>query len=158
MALAREFPKAKIVALDVSDEALCYARQNAETNGVSCQIEFLKQDFLTIHHSPFTIHYDLVVSNPPYIPSGTIDTLPPGVRDFEPRIALDGGPDGLDFYLKVGETAPHLLNPGGRLAVEIGEDQARGVKEIFEKAGLEGVEVFKDYAGLARVVTAQWTK
>ncbi|MBI2340115.1 MAG: peptide chain release factor N(5)-glutamine methyltransferase [Deltaproteobacteria bacterium] len=154
--LAKVFPNAKVTAIDVSEDALKYAKENAVANGVQSRIEFIKNDFFTIHDLRPSI-FNLLVSNPPYIPTKTIETLPAGVRDYEPRIALDGGADGLDFYQKIGETAPRLLKPGGWLAVEIGEDQPRAVKEIFERAGLSDIEVVKDYAGLPRVVIA-WTK
>lgn len=155
IALAKEYPRAKITAIDISDEALNYAKQNAETNGANDQIEFLRQDFFTIYHSPSTIHYDLIISNPPYVRSSMIDTLDPGIRDYEPRLALDGGPDGLDFYRKIGETAPQLLKADGILAVEIGENQGELVRTLFEKVGLKNIEVNKDYSGLDRGVVAR---
>lgn len=154
IALAKEFPQAKITAFDISDEALKYAQENASVHAVHLQIEFIKRDFLTLPAPRFPLH-DLIVSNPPYISTSVWETLPPGIRDFEPRIALDGGPDGLAFYRKIGQTASGLLKEKGMVAVEIGEDQASAVKEIFEKNGLKDIEVIKDYANLPRVVTGK---
>lgn len=154
IALAKEFPKSKITAMDISFDALKYARENAELNGVDSQIEFIQKDFLTSSNLRTTI-YDLIVSNPPYISSSVIETLDPGIQKYEPRIALDGGPDGLDFYREIGESAPLLLKKGGVLIVEIGEDQGDTVKEIFSKAELNGLQIFKDYAGLSRVVVGR---
>ncbi|MDO8519518.1 MAG: peptide chain release factor N(5)-glutamine methyltransferase [Deltaproteobacteria bacterium] len=149
IALAKTFPNAQITAIDLSEEALAYARDNAKTH--QADIQFLRMDFLKeIPEGKF----DLVVSNPPYIASAVIETLGPAVKNYEPRAALDGGPTGLDFYRRIGETAIVFLKEDGLLAVEMGEDQEGSVKGIFERAGLKKIEVRKDYAGLPRVVTA----
>lgn len=155
IAIAKEFPNAEITATDISDEALKYAKQNAKLNNVDSQINFIKIDFLTSDERRATSDYDVVVSNPPYIPTDVIKTLDPGIRDYEPLTALDGGPDGLDFYRKIGESLPHLLKPNGLVAVEIGEDQACQVKEIFKKSEVSDLKVIKDYSGLDRVIVAK---
>ena len=98
--------------------------------------------------------FDCIVCNPPYIPSGEIETLMPEVRDHEPRIALDGSPDGLAFYRRIAAEAAGHLMPGGRIYLEIGWDQGKTVPEILRKAGFLHIEVRKDLAGNDRVVKA----
>lgn len=157
IAFAKEFPQASILAIDTSEEALTYAKENAITNDVQSQIEFIKSDFLTICDLRSAI-YDLIVSNPPYVPTSVWETLPAGIRDYEPRIALDAGADGLVFYHKISEIAPKILNEEGVLAVEIGEDQAKAVADIFKRVGLRDIEVIKDYAGLDRIIMTKRSK
>lgn len=153
VSLAKELPLAWITAVEISDKAIHYAKENAEINKVSNQIEFVHNNFFTIDDPRSTNHaYDLVVSNPPYIPSHVIPTLDPTIHKFEPREALDGGVDGLDFYRKIAQSVPNLLSPKGIMALEIGEDQAKAVETILKSAGFSNVEVIKDYAGLDRVV------
>ena len=103
-----------------------------------------------------TGNYDLIVSNPPYIPRDIIDTLEPEVKDFEPRAALDGGVSGLDFYHILAEGGKKHLKRGGIFYMEIGYDQGPSVKALFEEEGYKNVEVLKDLAGLDRVVRAHF--
>lgn len=152
IALAKELPSTLITATDTSERALDYARENAGRNYVESQIEFIHQDFSSLVLCPSSFVFDLIVSNPPYISTKVIETLDRDIKDYEPREAFDGGPDGLDFYRRMGECCPRLLKPEGLLAVEIGEDQSLAVKQIFERCGLGPCEVIKDYAGLDRVV------
>lgn len=155
ISLAKKNPRYFIMAMDKSMAALNIAKENVARHGVQDQIELLESDFLSVDCCPSTADYDIIVSNPPYIPSSVIATLAPEVRDYEPRSALDGGEDGLDFYRRMGDIVPSLLKPGGLLAVEIGEEQATDVMDIFKNAGLGDIKVIRDYAGLDRVVTAQ---
>jgi release factor glutamine methyltransferase len=127
------------------------ARRNAERNGVS--IEFL-------HGSLFEPvagrQFDLIVSNPPYIPSGDMESLQPEVRDFDPRVALDGGLDGLEIYRKLIPDALTVLGRGGWLLVEVGVGQADDVSNLFNSAGGYGQLITScDPAGIARVVGGQ---
>jgi release factor glutamine methyltransferase len=148
VSLAKKLPLAAISAVDISGAALAVARRNAERIGVA--IEFLQGSLC----EPLTGRYfDLIVSNPPYIPSSDIDTLEPEVRDFDPRVALDGGADGLDMFRALIPSAASCLNPGGWLLVEIGMGQAPEVEQLFRMAGKfsEPVTVC-DPAGLVRVV------
>ena len=102
----------------------------------------------------YTSGYDMIVSNPPYIPTSVIDTLQPEVRCAQPRMALDGGGDGLDFYRRIIREAPAHLVVGGRLLLEIGYDQAEAVSDLLREAGYYGIEILKDYGGNDRIATA----
>ena len=102
----------------------------------------------------YTSGYDMIISNPPYIPTSVIDTLQPEVRCAQPRMALDGGGDGLDFYRMFISEAPAHLVVGGRLLLEIGYDQAEAVSDLLREAGYYGIEILKDYGGNDRIATA----
>ncbi|MBO4547975.1 MAG: peptide chain release factor N(5)-glutamine methyltransferase, partial [Abditibacteriota bacterium] len=134
----------------VSEEALALARRNFARTGFDSRIGTLRTDwFAGLRGSLF----DAIVSNPPYIPSAVIDTLEPCVRDFEPRLALDGGPDGLAAYRILFSRGGEHLKPGGFIACEIGCDQGEAVCAIARQEGfLPGVS--RDYAGLDRIVIA----
>ena len=141
---------AHVTASDISEDALAIARKNAERHNAS--VTFIQSDLF----DRIPGRFDLIVSNPPYIPTDDIWELAPEVRDHDPHLALDGGSDGLSFYRRIlGEVTDHL-NPGGRLAVEIGDTQAEEVRALFEKAGLEEIRVIKDLSGLDRVVTGKY--
>jgi len=150
VALAYRLPGASVTAVDISVAALVMARRNAERNGVA--IEFLLGSLL----EPVAgRHFDLIISNPPYIPSSDIETLEPEVRDFDPRAALDGGADGLDVYRAIIPAAAALLNSGGWLLVEVGVGQAADVAQIFRAAGVYGEPIITcDGMGHERVVGA----
>ncbi len=136
-----------VTASDISPEALEVARQNAERNGA--EIEFIESDlFEKLGERTF----DLIVSNPPYVRRADIDTLQPEVRDFEPRLALDGGEDGLDCYRAIAEQAAGHLTEGGTLLLEVGEGQAQQVRAMLE--GDFDVTVLKDYDRIERMVRA----
>ena len=142
--------KATVTAVDISEEALVVARRNAERNGAA--VEFLHGSLL----EPVAgRQFDLIVSNPPYIPSRDIATLEPEVRDFDPCAALDGGPDGLDVYRAlIPGAATHLVS-GGFLLLEVGIGQAADVVKIFRMTGLYGEPVVaRDQGGIERVVGA----
>lgn len=152
IALAKNLPGAKIVATDISKEALSLARENAELNGVVDRIEFVLADI-----APWRVfeaeerRFDLVVSNPPYIPTGDFPNLQPEVRDFEPRKALDGGLDGLTVIRKILEEAPPRISPEGFLILEAGEGQAALLREKSQSLRLLSVK--KDYGGTERILT-----
>ena len=152
LALAAKCPGAKIFALDASTDALILARQNAATNQVSERIEFFHGDGFAV--LPKT-RFDLIVSNPPYIPSAEIETLQPEVRDFDPRAALDGGADGLDFYRMFATQAKSLLKPDGKIMLEFGDGQADGIRQIFEIEKWIVEAVKEDYSQRARILIAK---
>lgn len=137
------------LGVDVSSQALAVARANAERVGVSERVRFLQTSW---SHALADESADIVVSNPPYIVRDVLAGLEPEVRDFEPHLALDGGEDGLDAYRVILDDLPRILRPDGLFALEIGYDQAEAVSGLARVAGLVGVEVLTDLAGLPRVV------
>ena len=156
LTLLREFPGARGLGMDASPEALAVARANAVALGVADRAELVsgdwrQRDWAERLAGPF----DLVVSNPPYIEAGTIDGLMPEVARFEPRIALDGGPDGLAAYRIIAAAMPNLVTKGGRLLVEIGQGQVPEVSGIFVSCGMTVEAPFKDLGGIERVVSAK---
>jgi release factor glutamine methyltransferase len=153
IALASECPDAKIVATDLSTYALALAKENAARNQVAERIEFLPGDGFTA--LPARTPFDLIISNPPYIPSAEIATLPPEVRDFDPHAALDGGADGLDFYRKISTEAERFLKPDGKIMVEFGDGQADAIKRIFEGEKWIVEAVKDDYSQRARILIAR---
>jgi release factor glutamine methyltransferase len=156
VALARELAAARIIATDISRRAIRVARANAERHGVTDRITFLRGNlWRALDGQGPADGVDLVVSNPPYIPSGTLATLMPEVQ-WEPRRALDGGPDGLRFHREIIAAAPQHLRPGGLLLLEIGADQAGAVNRFVNATdGFEEPRVLQDLAGRDRVVVAR---
>lgn len=150
LATLAERPAARGVGTDISTEALAVARENAANLDLSGRCDFLRTEWASglADHS-----FDLVVSNPPYIPSGDIPALDPEVREHDPLLALDGGPDGLVAYRELAPEILRILKPGGTFAVEIGWDQGPQVKALFEAVGFENVIVVKDLSDRDRVVT-----
>jgi len=156
IALARELPGATVVATDVSRRALRIARSNAEAHGVSDRITFLRGNlWRALDGRELGGQADVVVSNPPYIPSDVIPTLMPEVQ-WEPRQALDGGPDGLQFHRAIVSGAPQRLRPGGFVLLEVGADQAESVARLLEGSHrFADIRVLKDLGGTDRVVVAR---
>ena len=149
LALAHRLREARIVAVDISPEALGTARANADRLGLGDRVEFRQGDLL----APLAgLRPDLIVSNPPYIPTSEIAGLDPGVRDHEPALALDGGPDGLRVINRLAEQALTMLAPGGRLLVEIGAGQEMGARGVLTEAGFSVEAILKDGGGHPRVV------
>ena len=138
----------QVMAVDISEEALTLARKNAQRN--QAQVTFFQSNMFDQLSN--TSKVDVIVSNPPYIESKVIDELDDEVKKYEPRLALDGMEDGLHFYRILAREGKRFLNEGGRLYVEIGFDQAEAVKEIFGAQGFLDIQVYKDLAGLDRVV------
>jgi release factor glutamine methyltransferase len=135
------------VGVDVSEEALAVARENG-ARLVGRKVDFIKGDLW----QPVRGKFNVIVSNPPYIPTKDIEELTPEVKDHEPRLALDGTEDGLFFYREITTHASKYLNDGGWLLVEIGYDQGLDVAQLFKEAGFKDVEVVKDLPGNDRVV------
>ncbi len=153
IALAAKCPSASIVATDISAEALVLAQENAVKSGVAERIEFLQGDGLAALKAG--LQFDLIVSNPPYIASAEIATLDPEVRDFDPRLALDGGADGLDFYRMLAKAAKMFLKPDGKIMLEFGDGQADGIKKFFEDEKWIVEAVQEDYSQRARILIAR---
>ncbi|MEM7696013.1 MAG: peptide chain release factor N(5)-glutamine methyltransferase [Pseudomonadota bacterium] len=148
LALLTEHPTSTGLGVDVSFEALEEARRNAERTGLAGRVHLVRSDFGAALGDTF----DLVVSNPPYIESSVIAGLEKTVRDFDPPLALDGGPDGLCCYRKVFGEAPQLLSPRGRLVVEINPDAVDAVVAEAERCGLCVMAMADDLAGRARAI------
>ncbi|HZW31970.1 MAG TPA: peptide chain release factor N(5)-glutamine methyltransferase, partial [Isosphaeraceae bacterium] len=153
IAATHRHPGAQFVAIDISEPALEVARRNAARHGVVDRIDFRLGDRLepAAQEGPF----DAIVSNPPYIPTGQIEQLEPGVRDFEPRLALDGGPSGLELVAHVIEESVPLLKPGGHLILEIGTAQEQPVRALIENQhDLRLAPTIRDHAQHPRVIRA----
>jgi len=179
IALAAKCPSAKIIATDVSPDALVLAAENAARNNVADRIEFVQSDGFAAFlpegrvtrapnseietkiggscNSPLRkMEFDLIISNPPYIPSAEIAALQSEVRDFDPRGALDGGADGLDFYRKLAEEAKPFLKPGGKIMLEFGDGQADAIRTLFEAEKWIVEAVREDYSHRARILIARF--
>jgi release factor glutamine methyltransferase len=149
LSILAERPAARGMGVDVSEEALAVARDNAAHLGLAGRMTLLRGDWTEGLPDD---GFDLVVSNPPYIASGVMETLEPEVRDHEPRLALEGGPDGLMHYRRLAPEVLRVLKPGGRFAVEIGYDQKAAVEALFREAGAADVQTLKDLGDRDRVV------
>ncbi len=151
LALLSELPNAAGTGTDISAVALDVARANAARHELASRCVFIACAGASAVSGPF----DLVVSNPPYIATAEIASLPPEVCNYDPKLALDGGNDGLDVYRAIAADAPRLLAPGGRLIVELGAGQEAVVRTLFTAAGLTINEARKDLAGVARALSAK---
>ncbi len=149
ISLAHFFPEAEVVGSDSSGAALSLAVKNAVRNGAD--VAWVKSDLFDAVDGAF----DLIVCNPPYIPTAVIDTLMPEVRDFEPRAALDGGEDGLSFYRRILATCGGHLKAGGCLLFEIGAEEGCAVTNLMKESDFIDIQVIRDPAGLDRVVTGR---
>jgi release factor glutamine methyltransferase len=152
IALALHAQGAHIHAVEISGDALALARENAGRHEDSKRIEFHQGDLFSA--APPTMRCDVIVSNPPYIPSARIDTLEAEVRQYEPRTALDGGPDGLDFYRRIAAQAGAFLRPAGSLMLELDEEGAEGARQIFLEADWTVEAVEQDYNRQPRILIA----
>jgi len=176
IALAMKCPSAKIIATDISADALALAKENAGRNNVADRIEFVQSDGFAALHSEGRVprapnikdenggsqssplrkmEFDLIISNPPYIPSAEIATLQSEVRDFDPRAALDGGADGLDFYRMLSAQAKPFLKPDGKIMLEFGDGQAEAIRKVCETEKWIVEAVKEDYSHRARILIAR---
>jgi len=152
LALLADRPAAKGLGIDVSEEALAVARDNAASLDLANRVALLRGDWTAGLDSD---QFDLVVSNPPYIADHVIPTLEPEVKDHEPHLALSGGADGLDHYRILAPEILRVLKPGGRFAVEIGYDQKDAVEALFREAGAVFVQTIRDLSDRDRVVAGE---
>jgi release factor glutamine methyltransferase len=155
VAVAKHHKTARLTAVDISAEALAVASANADKHGVAERIRFLQGDLFA--SVPAGERFDFILSNPPYIPHDDIGKLPPGVRDYEPHRALDGGADGFAVFDRLIAEVPAHLKPDGYLLIEIGSPQERPARERIERhAGYELAKTIHDGSGHPRVLMARW--
>lgn len=153
LSLAREFKGPGVfLGTDVSPDAIALAQENAARCGLAERVKLVIADGLDDFDEPGVV--DLIVSNPPYIRSAVCDTLDPRVRDHEPRLALDGGSEGLDFYDRYLGDALNILKPGGAILFEIGEDQGEAVRKLMFDYGFDDIRIERDWAGHDRYASA----
>lgn len=151
VSVAKFMPQVKVAAVDISFEALSLAEENAILNLVNDRIRFIQSDLLS-SFKPHALAFDLIISNPPYICSHEISGLQPELC-YEPRIALDGGNDGLDFYRRILKDVCAVLKKGGLLLMEIGYGQRKPIDEIISRQNsLQVVKVINDYSGIERIM------
>jgi release factor glutamine methyltransferase len=162
IALAKFVPRSQIVTIDTSTQALEVARTNARRHGVEDRIQFIHDDLLfslQTRRSPWASAcnsnvFDLIISNPPYVPTSQLSSLPRDVQK-EPAIALDGGEDGLNFYRIIIQYTPHLLRDGACLMMEFGDGQAEAVKKLIDDQKVfSNIEIIEDLAGRDRIIKA----
>lgn len=153
ISMVKNLPYCEMEAIDISEPALEVAKENAELNSVN--VNFIHSDLFNAYDlTPNT--YDLIVSNPPYISCDDIKDLPTEIR-YEPRIALDGGKDGLDFYRRISGESSHYLRIGGFLIIEMGFGQYLEIKNIFERRGhFKIIDIIKDYNDIDRVMVVRY--
>lgn len=153
LSLAKEFRgEAAFLGTDVSEDAIALAKENAVRCGLADRVKVAVADGLDDFDEPQCV--DVIVSNPPYIETAVCETLDPRVKDFEPRLALDGGTSGLDFYERYLSDAVNLLKPGGAVFFEIGENQGEAVRQLMFDCGFNDIRIEKDYAGHDRYAMA----
>jgi release factor glutamine methyltransferase len=164
IALAAKCPDAKIIALDISADAIALAKQNAERNKVAERIEFVQGNGFAALKNWWSerprepkenLQFDLIIANPPYIPKAEIETLQPEVKNFDPRSALDGGADGLDFYRMFASQAKPFLKSNGKLMLEFGDGQTEAIHQIFENEKWIVEEIKSDYSQRERILIAR---
>lgn len=154
LSIAAEVPKARVVLMDASDQALDVCRRNVRRNRLSIRAVHMKGDALAQPNTNLGL-FDVLVCNPPYIPTEDIQGLDASVRDYEPHIALDGGPDGLDFYRAIIKLWTPLLRPGGFILFEVGIGQAEQVAMLLKRRGCKNIVITRDLSRIPRVVVGK---
>ncbi len=154
-AIARARPDADVLAVEVSAGALAVASRNVRELGLASRVRLLAGDLFAPLGS-LSASLDLVVANPPYLPSAVIPSLPPEVARHEPRAALDGGPDGMSVIRRIVAGAPRVLKAGGRLLMEIGEEQAGPLASLMAAEGFSGIRARRDANGVERYIGGRW--
>ena len=148
LSILHERPTAEGIGVDISESTLSTARENASILGLSARTTFVQSDW----DSELDGTFDVVLSNPPYIPTAEIEGLAPEIARYEPRCAIDGGADGLVAYRRIADALPQLLEPNGLVALEIGQGQDSSVPKILRDSGIKIVSLEKDMAGIPRSV------
>jgi release factor glutamine methyltransferase len=153
IAIASHAKSSRAVAVDISPEALAVAKQNIGKNNFAERIELREGNFLSALQP--AERFDVIVSNPPYIPTAEVELLEPEVRDHDPRLALDGGADGLKFHRALAQGAAQFLKPGGRLFIEFADGQGEALRGLFGTHGWMVHGIFRDLSGTERVFSAE---
>jgi release factor glutamine methyltransferase len=156
ISIAKFIKNAYITSIDISFEALAVAQQNARLHSVESRIKFSCADVFDKTEKLLQTQYDLVISNPPYIPKDEWEQLQTEVRDFEPSMAVTDGKDGLEFYYRITGIIPEIIKSGGGVVLEVGFGQAEVVARQLKEAGLEQVQITRDLQGIPRVVSGSW--
>jgi len=151
ISLIKNIKNSEGIAIDISDDAIAVAEKNAELNGVTQRISFIKKDILRDDIENLG-KFDIVVSNPPYVSKEEFNTLQKEILDHEPKYAVTDFGDGFTFYKIISEKSKSLLKPNGKLFFEVGYNQAGEVKEIMEKNNFKEIKIIKDYSDIDRVV------
>lgn len=151
----REFPNSRGIGLDKSAEAIIVARKNAQSLGLAARARFVRGHWAS---SVAANSIDVILTNPPYIPSGHIAELEPEVADFDPSLALDGGDDGLDAYKAIALDVERVIKPGGKAFVEIGVGQAEAVASLFESDRIDEIKMISDLSGQLRCLKLGYKK
>ena len=158
IALAKAASSARVIATDISLDALEVAYDNVAAHGLTDRVRLVAGDLCApLLVEGLAAQFDLVMTNPPYVKSDEIEGLQPEVRDHDPRLALDGGPDGLRFYRRLFDEAPGLMKPGAAMVLELPDQGQAEVKRVAESSGWTQLVLTEDMAGIARVLTARWT-
>ncbi len=155
LSVARERPGTRVVATDISPAAVALAVRNRDALGLQAEVDVREGDLVSPVLPDERGTFDVLVSNPPYIPSDVMETLPAEVARFEPALALDGGADGLDVFRRLVDAAPYMLRAGGLLACELHETTLGAAVQVCLAAGMEDVRVVEDLAHRPRVVCAR---
>lgn len=156
LAIAANALEARVTATDISAPALAIATRNATRHALDRRVEFRLADCWEVLNGGEGLgRFELIVANPPYVKNDEIAVLEPEIRSFEPRLALAGGPDGLDFYRRISSGAHRHLAPGGTVMVEVGEGQAGDVAALFRAEGYDHIALLEDFANIQRVVTVR---
>jgi release factor glutamine methyltransferase len=156
VSIAKYIKQAHVTAIDISQEALMVAEKNAQMHSVDSQIQFLLIDVFDRTEELFSKRFDLLVSNPPYVPKDEWDQLQTEVRDFEPSVALTDGKDGFQFYHRLIGIIPDILKFGGGIMLEVGFHQAEKVARELKNAGIDQLQITNDLQGIPRVVSGIW--
>ena len=156
VSIAKFIKHARITTIDINPEALAVAQQNARFHSVDSRIQFSCTDIFSQKEELFRTQYDLLVSNPPYVPKDEWEQLQTEVRDFEPSSALTDGKDGFEFYHRMAGIIPNILKPGGSVVLEVGFGQAEAVARELKHAGLQRLEIVRDLQEIPRVVSGTW--
>jgi release factor glutamine methyltransferase len=156
VSIAKYIKHVRVTAIDISKEALIVAEENARIHSVDSQIQFSLADIFDRTEDLFQKRFDILVSNPPYVPRDEWEQLQAEVRDFEPSAAVTDGKDGFKFYHRLTEIIPDILKPGGGVLLEVGYSQAAKVALELKNSGINQIQITNDLQGIPRVVSGIW--